>query len=68
VPEKPEILFLSGDVYDFEKTFEEIKAQKKQKFDVITIANAIHWFDYEKLLKFLKENLLEENGSICIIC
>jgi len=36
------------------------------KFNLITIAEAFHWFEEEKLLEYLKETLLDEDGVLFI--
>ena len=37
------------------------------KFDLITIAEALHWFDYEKLFDYINDNLLSKDGILCIL-
>jgi hypothetical protein len=37
-----------------------------QKFDLITIAAAFHWFDEDKLLQYLKDELLKDDGVVVI--
>jgi ubiquinone/menaquinone biosynthesis C-methylase UbiE len=38
-----------------------------QKFDIITIAAAFHWFDQDKLLTYIKTCLLNTDGKVFII-
>jgi hypothetical protein len=38
-----------------------------QKYDIITIGEAFHWFDSDKLLSYIKSELLNEGGLLIII-
>jgi ubiquinone/menaquinone biosynthesis C-methylase UbiE len=38
-----------------------------QKYDIITIAAAFHWFDQDKLLKYIRDELLNPDGEVFII-
>jgi 16S rRNA G966 N2-methylase RsmD len=38
-----------------------------QKYDFITIAAAFHWFDQDKLMEYIKAELLSENGVLVVL-
>jgi len=62
---KPRIEFIQSDAFVLE---EELKRRNLQgKFDVITIGQALHWFDHYKLFDFLNSNLLEPDGVLCVL-
>ena len=47
---------------------EELKNKNLScKFDLITIGEALHWFDTDELFKYVKLNLLEKEGRFCIL-
>ena len=37
------------------------------KFDFVTIGQALHWFDVQKFLKILKNNILKEKGTFSVL-
>ena len=37
------------------------------KFDLVTIGQALHWFDVENFLKIIKNDILNENGVFSVL-
>ncbi|KAM3142843.1 hypothetical protein pb186bvf_004906 [Paramecium bursaria] len=56
----PKLKHILCDAYDLDKHL-------KKKYDLITIGQALHWFDIDKLLPFLNEKLLNDDGTIAIL-
>jgi len=53
---------------DFFSLIDELKTRELSvKFDVVTIASALHWFEHDKLIEYLNTNLLQSDGSLCVI-
>jgi ubiquinone/menaquinone biosynthesis C-methylase UbiE len=48
-------------------TFELNQHIPDQKYDIITIGAAFHWFDQDKLLTFIKDELLTPDGKVFIM-
>jgi ubiquinone/menaquinone biosynthesis C-methylase UbiE len=59
------IQFLVGDSSNLDKFLEENNVHTK--FDLITFAEAFHWFDMEKVLIACKEKLLTKEGLLGIL-
>jgi len=62
------IFFYTTDVYDLcsvLKNEEKIKYEKNM-FDLVVIGQAFHWFEEEKLLSFIKSELLKPGGVLAI--
>ena len=53
--------FIESDAYEISS-----KLQKPIKFDLITLAQALHWFDLEKLFSYLNSDLLKQDGTVAI--
>jgi hypothetical protein len=53
----------TGDVYD---TLNIIGKDYKKQFDLVTIGQAFHWFDEEKILKYIFGSLIALNGTLVI--
>lgn len=37
------------------------------KFDLVTIGQALHWFDFEKTMAYVKDTLMAENGTFAVL-
>jgi ubiquinone/menaquinone biosynthesis C-methylase UbiE len=62
---KPQFELVTVDAY---KIAGELKKKGiNSKFDLITIGEALHWFDTEELLTHIKINLLETGGKFCVL-
>jgi len=53
--------FIESDGYEIHKHL-----PKGTKFDLITIAQAFHWFEYDKFCQYVVNNLLADNGTFAI--
>lgn len=54
--------FVESDAFDIPKSL-----ATPTKFDLVTIAQALHWFDTDKFCKYTIDNLLTENGTFAIL-
>lgn len=52
---------------DIKDVSDYMALNKLEKFDLITIGEALHWFDVPFALKNIKENWLKENGMLSIL-
>ena len=63
---KLHIHLLAADIYEaFDKLSSDGIIPSNQKFDLITVGQAFHWFDEHKILPFLK-SLLCDNGTLVL--
>jgi len=53
--------FVESDAFDIHKQLPE-----GTKFDLVTIAQAFHWLEYDKFCQYVISNLLAENGSFAV--
>ncbi|KAM3142923.1 hypothetical protein pb186bvf_004986 [Paramecium bursaria] len=56
----PNLKHILCDAYDLDKHL-------NKKYDLITIGQALHWFDIDKLFPYLNEKLLSDDGTIAIL-
>jgi len=59
------IELINGDAYNI--TEELTKRNMTSKFDLITIGEALHWFDTEELFHHITDNLMEKDARFCIL-
>jgi len=62
---KPKVELIVGNAYNLVTELE--KNQLKCKFDVITIGEALHWFDTEEFINYINNNILETGGRFCVL-
>jgi len=62
------IFFYTTDIYEIENNLKNEKEFKYEKnmFDLVVIGQAFHWFEEEKLLSFIKSDLLKPDGVLAI--
>ena len=62
---------IAGDSGEFRgresgERFEVLSSEEKGQFDVATVFQAFHWFDAQKVLKELRENVLKDGGILAV--
>ena len=49
-----------------ESVSEVLSSEERGQFDVATVFQAFHWFDAQKVLKELRENVLKDGGILAV--
>jgi len=46
---------------------EMTKKNLESKFDLVTIGEALHWFDIDELMGYITNSLLTQQGKFCVL-
>ena len=65
IKQKENVIFYESDTYDIVEKLNKNENLKDIKFDLITIGQAYHWYEEDKILTFLK-SLLSNEGILVI--
>ena len=60
--EHEKVEFIESDAFDIHKNF-----STPTKFDLVTVAQALHWFDTDKFCEYVINNLLSEDGTFAVL-
>jgi len=61
----PKIELFCGDTMCLDEDLR--KRSINTKFDLITIGEALHWFDHYKLFEYINTKLMDSEGTFCVL-